>query len=125
MVDHAGKEVTDLYPVETFDQQLIPGQLDDLMQNETLMEIILPDMITAATKIAETLGATEISNGIQKMNLTLDHEIGRLRSLHEKNKHIRPEEIQLALREQTTLASLIGDARIRLDALQLIRKGDF
>lgn len=125
VVDHAGKEVTDLYPVETFDQQLIPGQLDDLIQNETLMENILPDMITAATKIAKTLGATEISNGLQKMNLTLDHEIGRLRSLHEKNKHIRPEEIQIAVQEQTTLASLIRDAQIRLDALQLIRKGDY
>jgi ATP-dependent helicase HepA len=55
------------------------------------------------------------------MNLTLDHEIDRLNILHEKNKDIRPEEIQVALNEQTTLATLIKDARLRLDALQLIK----
>ena len=125
VVDHTGKEVTDLYPVEAFDQQLIPGQMDDLIKNETLMETVIPNMITAATKMAETLAATEISNGLQRMSLTLDHEIARLKSLHQKNKNIRPQEIQIAIEEQATLASLIRDARIRLDALQLIRKGDF
>ncbi len=124
VVDHTGNEVTDLYPVENFDQHLIPGQIDLLIHNEALMENILPDMIKSATKIAETLGATAISNGLKMMNLTLNHEIARLKSLLKKNKHIRPEEIRIALEEQTTLASLIGDARIRLDALQLIRKGE-
>ncbi len=125
VVDHTGNDVTDLFPVEAFEQQLIPGQIDDLIHNETLMEKILPNMIAAATKIAEALGATEISNGLQRMSVTMDHEIDRLKSLHKKNKHIRPEEIRIALEEQTSLATLIKDARIRLDALQLIRKGDF
>lgn len=125
VVDHTGNEVTDLYPVEAFDHQLIPGRMDDLIHNETLMETILPDMIVSATNFAEALGATEISNGLQRMNLTLDHEIGRLKSLQNKNKHIRPEEIGIALEEQTTLSSLIRNARIRLDALQLIQKGNF
>jgi ATP-dependent helicase HepA len=82
-------------------------------------------MIKAATKTAEALGAKEISNGLQRMNLTLDHEIGRLKALQQKNKHIRPEEILIAIEEQNTLSSLMKDARIRLDALLLIRKGDF
>ncbi|MTI30246.1 RNA polymerase-associated protein RapA [Xanthovirga aplysinae] len=125
VVDHNGHDVTDLYPVELIDRQLIPGQVNDLIQNETLMETLLPNMITAATKIAEAFGEIEISNGLQRMNLTLDHEISRLESLSKKNKHIRPEEIRMALEEQRTLASLIRNARIRLDALQLIRKGDF
>ncbi len=125
VVDHSGNLVTDLYSVEAFDRQLIPGQIDALIDNKTLTETLLPNMITAATKFSEVLGATEISNGLQKMNLTLDHEIGRLKSLHKKNNHIRPEEIRVALEEQTSLVSLMRDAQIRMDSLQLIWKGDF
>ncbi len=125
VVDHTGRELTDDYPVEVFEQQLIPGQIDDLLDNETLTETILPNMITAATEIAEAHGAIEISKGLGRMRSTLDHEIARLKSLQKENKNIRPEEIQIALKEQTNLESLIKDARIRLDALQLIRKGDF
>ena len=54
------------------------------------------------------------------MNLTLNHEIDRLKILQQKNKNIRPAEIQTALHEQLTLTSLIKDARVRLDAIQLI-----
>ncbi|MCF8374284.1 MAG: RNA polymerase-associated protein RapA [Bacteroidales bacterium] len=125
VVDHAGNEVTHLYPVEKFDEHLIPGQTDGLLDNELFMETMLPKMIKAATGFSEVLGATEISNGLQRMNLTLDHEIGRLKSLQQKNKDIRPQEIRVAEEEQTNLVSLIRDARIRMDSLQLIRKGGF
>jgi ATP-dependent helicase HepA len=121
VVDHTGEDVTEIYPAYELDQQLIPGQIDALIQNEHFTEAILPSMISSAKKIAETLGAAEISRGQQKMGLTLDHEINRLKSLQQKNNNIRPEEIQIAVNEQLTLAALIKDARIRLDALQLIR----
>jgi ATP-dependent helicase HepA len=101
---------------------LIPGQIDVLLDNETLVETIIPNMISAATKIAEERSKKEIANGLQRMNLTLNHEIDRLKILQIKNKNIRPEEIQIALNEQLTLTSLIKDARVRMDAIQLIRK---
>lgn len=122
VVDHTGDEVTDNYPVETFDKQLISGQIDEMINNETLIDTILPNMISTAFEIANTLKVAEISKGLQNMKLTLNHEIDRLMSLHKKNKNIRPDEIRIALEEQISLASLISDARIRLDALQLIRK---
>lgn len=123
VVDHTGDEVTDLYPLEVWDQQLIPGPMDDLLENETLMETILPNMISTAKEVAEALSARAILHGIQQMHLTLDHEIDRLTSLHQTNTHIRPEEIQIAVAERASLAELIRDARIRLDALQLVKKG--
>ncbi len=125
VVDHTGKVVTDVYTAESLDQQLTPGNMDDLLDNETLMETIIPNMIIAATKCAEALGAKEVATGLQKMNLILDHEIERLKSLQKKNNNIRPDEILTALQEQTSLASLIQNARIRFDAIQLIRKGKF
>ena len=58
------------------------------------------------------------------MNQTLDHEIGRLAALHQQNKSIRPDEIRTALDEKNVLIELIGNAQIRMDALQLIREGE-
>jgi ATP-dependent helicase HepA len=123
VVDHTSQDVTDLYPADALDQQIIPGQIDALIQNERFVETLLPNMISSARKYAEALGATEITRGLKKMNSTLDHEIERLKSLQKKNNNIRPEEIRIAVEEQATLEALIRDARIRLDALQLIQKG--
>jgi ATP-dependent helicase HepA len=123
VVDHSGKDVTAEYPVEIFNQKLVPDQVDKLFDNEILVETIIPNMIKVATELAEIQGATEISNGIKKMNLSLDHEIKRLKLLQIRNKDIRPDEIQTALDEQESLATLIKDARVRLDAIQLIQKG--
>jgi len=122
VVDHTGKEVTDRYSVETFDKKLTPGSIDTLLDNDTIVETILPNMISAALKIAEERGTKEIAKGLQRMNLTLNHEIDRLKILQKKNKNIRPEEIQIALNEQQTLATLIKNARVRMDAIQLILK---
>ena len=122
VVDHAGKEVTDSYPAETLDKKLTPGKMDALLDNDALMETVLPNMIATATKMAEQRGKEEIAKGLERMNFTLDHEITRLKKLQKKNKSIRSEEIQIALDEQSKLTSLIKDARVRMDAVQLIRK---
>ena len=122
VVDHNGNEVTDRYSVELFDKRLIPGSIEILLDNEMLVDTIVPNMISAATKIAEVQSAKERTKGLKRMNLTLNHEIDRLRILQKKNKNIRPEEIQTALNEQITLETLIKNARVRMDAIQLILK---
>jgi ATP-dependent helicase HepA len=122
VVDHAGNDVTDSYPVETLDKKLIPGKMEVLLDNDTLMETVLPQMISTAIEIADQQGTEEIASGLERMNRTLDHEIDRLKNLQKKNKNIRPEEIQIALNEQIALTSLIKDARVRMDAVQLIHK---
>jgi ATP-dependent helicase HepA len=68
------------------------------------------------------LGAIEIEKGLQKMKLQLNHEINRLTALQKKNQHIRDEEIQTAIDERAKLSNIIKKARVRLDALQLIRE---
>lgn len=125
VVNHSGDEVTGDYPVDLFNKQLIPGKIDDLIENETLVDTILPNMIKTATEIAEQLKVEEIDNGLERMNRTLDHEIGRLASLYKRNKAIRPDEIRTALDEKNVLTTMIGGARIRMDSLQLIREGEF
>jgi ATP-dependent helicase HepA len=122
VVDHSGKLVTNTYTVENLNKQLIPGSMDALLNNEALMESIIPHMIAEATLWAEEQGQNEKINGLKRMNQTLDYEIERLNTLQKKNKDIRPEEIQTALLEKANLTALIKNARIRLDALLLIQK---
>lgn len=122
VVDHTGKEVTEDYSVEMLNKNLIPGKIDALLDNEAFVDTMLPNMISAATEKAEELGKKEITEGLQRMKRILNHEIDRLTALQKKNKQIRPEEIQSAIEERTILSAMIQKARVRLDAIQLIRK---
>lgn len=124
VVNHSGDEVTEDYPIDLFNKQLRPGQVDDLIENETLVDTIIPDMLKTATEVAEQLKEEEIDASLQRMSETLDHEIGRLASLFKRNKSIRPDEVRTALEEKKVLITLIGNARVRMDSLQLIREGD-
>ena len=124
VVDYSGEEVTEDYPLSLLNKQLVPGQIDTIIDNEVMVESILPDMISRATEIAEELKETEINIGLKRMTETLDHEIGRLATLYKQNKSIRPDEIRTALDEKEVLTELIGNAHIRMDSLQLIREGD-
>lgn len=123
VVDHTGKDVTAAYPPESLDTQLVPGMVDDLLANETLVETVIPNMIASAARCADVLGADAIAAGLLRMNTVLDHEIARLKSLQKKNNTVRPDEIRTAEQEQQSLAAVIASARVRLDALLLIRKG--
>jgi ATP-dependent helicase HepA len=122
VVDHTGKEVTANYSVAMLNKNVVPGRIEPLLENEVFVDTLLPNMISSATEIAEELGEQEISKGLARMNQKLDHEINRLTALQKKNKDIRADEIQAAIEERNTLSSLIKKARVRLDAVQLIRK---
>jgi ATP-dependent helicase HepA len=122
VMDHTGDDVTELYPAELFDKYLMPGSVDSMLDNDTLVETVIPDMIDRATQIAEAMAEEKIATGLRKVDLTVNHEINRLKSLQEKNGNIRPEEIQIAIQERTELTDLIKSARVRLDAVLLIQK---
>lgn len=121
VVDHEGEDVTESYPVAMLNKSIVPGNIDPLLENDLFVETMLPEMISSATEIAEEMGEKEIEKGLDRLKRSLNHEINRLTSLQKKNKDIRPEEIQAAIEERNTLFALIQKARIRLDAVQLIR----
>ena len=122
VVDHTGTEVTDAWPVEKLNKSLIPGDPAPLLNNDAFVENLLPNMIAAATIIAEAKAKKEIAQGFQRMKATLDHETGRLKVLQKMNRHIRADEIQAAMEEQAALSAIIKKARLRLDALLIIKK---
>ncbi len=121
VVDHEGEDVTESYPVAMLNKSIVPGNIDPLLENDLFVETMLPEMISSASEIAEEMGEKEIEKGLDRLRRSLNHEINRLTALQEKNKDIRPEEIQAAVEERNTLFALIQKARIRLDSVQLIR----
>ncbi|MFY0688466.1 MAG: RNA polymerase-associated protein RapA [Cyclobacteriaceae bacterium] len=124
VVNHSGDEVTEDYPVELFNKQLRPGNVDELIENESVVDVLIPNMIRTASEVASQLKEKEITEGLNRMNETLEHEIGRLAYLFKRNKGIRPDEIRTAMDGKNELTTLISDARIRMDSLQLIKEGD-
>lgn len=122
VVDHTGEEVTDEYPTELLSKKLISGKIDPLLDNDMLVETMLPNMIDVATDIATEQGVLAMQKGLKQMNLVLNHEINRLQQLQLKNKNVRPVEIVKAQKEQQALAAIIQHARVRMDAIMLIRK---
>lgn len=124
VVNHLGDEVTEDYSEVMFFKQLRPGQIDDFIENETVVDVLIPNMISSAKEVAEQLKIKGIEVGLQVLNQTLDHEIGRLAYLYKRMKGIRPDEIRTALEEKSVLEALISNAHIRIDSLQLIREGD-
>jgi ATP-dependent helicase HepA len=121
VVDHEGEDVTESFSVAMLNKSIVPGNIDPLLESDLFVEKMLPEMISSATEIAEEMGEQEIEKGLDRMKRTLNHEINRLTALQKKNQDIRADEIQAAIEERNTLFSLIKKARIRLDAVQLIR----
>ncbi|HUH74158.1 MAG TPA: RNA polymerase-associated protein RapA [Chitinophagales bacterium] len=122
VIDHSGEDVTEEYPLELINKKLKPASIDSLLRNDTFVDTLLPDMIASGTEIANELGQNEIEKGLQKMKRQLNHEINRLTALQQKTQHIRADEIQTAIDERAKLSNIIKKARVRLDALQLIRE---
>ena len=70
--------------------------------------------------IAQSHGIIEAA--MTRMHTELAAEIARLNDLAEVNDHIRPAEIIALEEREVELAAVIGNARIRLDAVRLIWK---
>jgi ATP-dependent helicase HepA len=123
VVDHSGVDRTELYPAAEMDPHLRPGQIDDLLEDEVFVETLLPKMLSAAKAVAEEMAAQEIMRGLRRMQTALDDELARLHALQQKNNHVRPEEIALAVAERGRLGGVIEGARVRLDGVLVVRKG--
>ena len=63
-----------------------------------------------------------IEHALSAMHDQMDAEITRLRDLAEVNDHIKQNDIHLLDARQNALAAVIGNARVRLDAVRLIWK---
>jgi ATP-dependent helicase HepA len=111
---------------ETFgdpEPRLTNGSPIKLLENADIVRRVLPAMLHAAAKLAETRATGLRHSASNEMHKLLGHEVHRLQKLAQVNDHVRPQEIQLALAQQEKLAATLQASRLRLDSLRLIWQG--
>ncbi len=120
VVNHKLEEVSLLPDVES---KLRKGSANKLIDNAEIAKRTLPGMLQHGVALAEARAAALRQTALAEMNQMLGHEVARLKMLAKINSHVRPQEIQLAERQQQQLAGAITESRLRLDSLRLIWKG--
>ena len=123
VVNHKPAAVTKQYPPESFAGTLKKGRPHTLLDKHDIARRVIPAMLKTAQDAAEVTAKQLIESSLAEMNQMLGHELHRLRTLRQVNTHIRPEELELAEREQRELHAAIQGARLRLDCLRMIWKG--
>jgi ATP-dependent helicase HepA len=124
VVDHKGRDVTEQCPENALSSSLRKGSPFKLIDTPNLKQKVIPAMVQAALDHARQQGQTIIQHSLRDMNRLLDHEIERLKTLQAINDHVHPREIDLLQSQQQDLARAITQARVRLDSVRLIWKGD-
>lgn len=123
LVNHTGKDESAAWDAEAFARRLKPGDLHALLDLPGLRDDVLPEMVEHAEALANHRVTALVTQAGEQMNRQLGREITRLAALQRVNPNVRPEEVAALVRQQTALAEHIRAARLRLDAVRLIRRG--
>jgi ATP-dependent helicase HepA len=120
MVDHKGEDHSDDGAFAR--APLRKGDGAGLMRNEKVKRVFLPAMLDQARGLGVEKSRAVIESALAAMREEMAGEIARLKDLSEVNDHIKPEEITALEERRDELAEVIGNARVRLDAVRLIWK---
>jgi hypothetical protein len=95
-----------------------------LIDSSAVSRDVLPRMLAAANKSAESMADRIRTESLSQMMHLTGHDLARLQTLAKVNDHVRPEEIGLATEQQKQLSEALKNARLRLDSVRMIWKGD-
>ncbi len=123
LVDHTGKDESATRDAEAFARRLKPGDLHALLDLPGLREELLPELVAQAEDLANQRVPALVTRARQQMDAGLGHEIARLTALQRVNPNVRPEEVAALVQQRAALAQHFSAARLRLDAVRLIRRG--
>ncbi len=120
LVDHKGSDHSENSAFAN--PPLRKGDAAGLLRNEKVKRTFLPAMLDHARTLGTRRSKVVIELALLAMRERMTSEISRMRDLAEVNDHIRPEEITALEQREEELASVIQNARVRLDAVRLIWK---
>ncbi len=120
VVNHKGANLTE--DTNLPKAKLRCGNAPGLMKNEAVKRKLLPEMLEHTRVLGMAASKTVIADALSSMHQQMAMEITRLRDLAEINDHIRPQDIALLEERENALATVISEARVRLDAVRLIWK---
>lgn len=122
-VDHTGSDVSTTIRLD--EQGLEPSDdgAAELLESSRLRRELIPLLLKNAEALAVEQAGTVIAAARERMSSDLQHEVLRLRDLQKVNRTVRNEEIELIENELRELDRHLEQARVRLDALCLVRRG--
>jgi len=101
-------------------------RLEDARYSSNLFEDaikLVPKMIASSEQIVQKEADRIISETLQEIETQMDNEITRLKTLKSMNPSVKDMEIQAAVQEKQSLMEYASAARIRIDAIRLIKRG--
>ena len=120
LVDLSGKDCSQQFTHDTINKFCGDEEVFRLKQDPELLQAIVPEMLSAAEKHANTQKSVRLTTAMNQAHERLDGEASRLKKLKKVNPNIRQEEIKIA---ETVIADVtrhISKAHLRLDAVRLI-----
>lgn len=123
IVDHRGHDLGRMFPPEMLSRHLRNGDAFALLDRPEVREDLLPDLLEKSQTIAGGQAPELIRQARQTMHSQLGYEITRLQELQRVNRSVRAEEIAALVAQRDALDHHLLGARLRLDAIRLIRRG--
>ncbi len=118
LVDPEGARLdTEVPPLRT-------GSPQPLLEQSRVRKVLLPALIASAEQHAKKQASGIQATSAAHMRRKLQAETDRLLALKKVNPDVRDAEIQLSRQQLEELSDSIVQARVRLDAVRLIWKGD-
>ena len=96
------------------------NEYERFVSQKVFRKEILPSMLTRAEEIATGQARSQVDNAVSTAEKSLTGEIERLRDLARINTHISSSEIESLVHHRDELTRLLGQSRLRLDALRLV-----
>ncbi len=125
VVNHLLHDCSAAYATEQFTRCLKNSREISILDNPQVKQELLPEMVKKCNEIAENRVPEIINTVLEVMQSTLKNEVRRLIELSNVNPNIRKDEIEHCEQEIELIHTAISTARLRLDALRFILKGQF
>lgn len=122
LVNHAGADEAAQVDAAALARRLKPADIHALLDLPGLRDDLLPALLRQAEAHAQAQAPALIARARQRMNAELGRELTRLAALQRVNPNVRPEELAALAAQQTDLDTHLQAARLRLDAIRLIRR---
>jgi len=124
VVNHKLEDVTGDCPFERMSKCMKDGFPRSMAENAEVVQSLLPKMMKESRRIAKTHVPKHTGPGLKQAEHMLEDEIRRLVDLSAVNPAIAKEEIEAVVKEKEMVCRYIEGARLRLDAMRLVWKGD-
>jgi len=123
VVDYQGADVTAGFDAEGRGKTFVDGDIFSLLDEPGFRGVLLPRCMEASIQCLQERVPAMIQLARAAMARRLDPEIERLKRLRAVNPNVREAEILELRAERDALDRQLQQARLRLDAVRLIRRG--